>query len=272
MLERLKYKFLFWKNRRDFAQVEQFVLFSGYPRSGHSLVGALMDAHPQMIISHELDAMEMVIQGYDYKQIYAMILRNSRCYAQRGRSWSGYSYTVHGQWQGKFNKLLVIGDKRGGRTSLLLGERFSLIDLFKEAIPVPVKVIHVVRNPFDNIITRVQQGNDVRREITDEGVREQIKRHFEQADTNYRLMMEGGCQMLTLRHEALIQNPRETLIGLCNFLGLDAPDGWLHACAGMLFEKPKKTRHEYDYPKETIDEIHKHIDRFPFLKGYTYVD
>ena len=33
--------------------VETFLMFIGYPRSSHSLVGALLDAHPQIIIANE---------------------------------------------------------------------------------------------------------------------------------------------------------------------------------------------------------------------------
>lgn len=38
----------------DFASVRTFVLFVGYPRSGHSLIGSIMDAHPNIIIAHEV--------------------------------------------------------------------------------------------------------------------------------------------------------------------------------------------------------------------------
>lgn len=33
--------------------VEKFVIFVGYPRSGHSIIGSMMDAHQNIIISHE---------------------------------------------------------------------------------------------------------------------------------------------------------------------------------------------------------------------------
>ena len=33
--------------------IEKFILFIGYPRSGHSIVGSLMDAHPHMVIANE---------------------------------------------------------------------------------------------------------------------------------------------------------------------------------------------------------------------------
>ena len=37
--------------------VETFVMFIGYPRSSHSLVGAILDAHPEIIIPHEYNLM-----------------------------------------------------------------------------------------------------------------------------------------------------------------------------------------------------------------------
>ena len=36
-------------------RVKTFVFFLGYPHSGHSIVGSLMDGHPQIVISNELD-------------------------------------------------------------------------------------------------------------------------------------------------------------------------------------------------------------------------
>ncbi|XP_078374375.1 uncharacterized protein LOC144657905 [Oculina patagonica] len=34
-------------------EVETFVMFIGYPHSSHSLVGAILDAHPGIIIPHD---------------------------------------------------------------------------------------------------------------------------------------------------------------------------------------------------------------------------
>ena len=33
--------------------IKKFILFIGYPRSGHSIMGSLMDAHPHMVIAYE---------------------------------------------------------------------------------------------------------------------------------------------------------------------------------------------------------------------------
>ncbi len=39
-----------------FAEIGRFCLFVGFPRSGGSLLGALLNAHPDMVIGQELDS------------------------------------------------------------------------------------------------------------------------------------------------------------------------------------------------------------------------
>ena len=42
-------------------QLRSFCLFIGYPRSGHSLLGSLLDAHPDIAIAHEVNALGLVV-------------------------------------------------------------------------------------------------------------------------------------------------------------------------------------------------------------------
>lgn len=57
----------------------------------------------------------------------------------------------------------VIGDKKGGPTTSMLGKARGLLDLqeLQKTVAVPIRLIHVIRNPFDNIATiclrRLQQ-------------------------------------------------------------------------------------------------------------------
>jgi hypothetical protein len=270
LILKLKYSMLFRRKEHDFDSVEQFCIFAGYPRSGHSLVGALMDAHPEMIISHELDVLDKITKGFSYRHIYAMIIENSRKWALKGRKASGYNYSVKGQWQGRYRKLKIIGDKRGGRTTMLLSQGFHLLEKLKEELPVPLRIIHVVRNPFDNIVTRAHKGREVMQEISPDGIRNIINRHFEQADLNMRVISDSGCHVLTIKHEELISNPRAVLIDICDFLGIEAPMSWVKACAAIVFEKPHKTRFSFDYSKEQIDEINEKMEMYPFFQGYSF--
>lgn len=270
--KKLRYSLKFLREKGHLKDVEWLCLFSGYPRSGHSLAGALMDAHPEMVISHELDVLEMLGQGFKHRHICSMILENSRTFARQGREWSGYSYAVPGQWQGKFQRLRVIGDKRGGRTSLLLSDNYERLDKVMDEFPFPLKMIHMVRNPFDNIVTRAMQGNDVRKKITPEAIRHNIDLHFQQADINLRLIKDERVPVLTIRHEDMIADPARELLSICSFFSLEAPASWLEACSSIIFKSPNVTRHKFDFPDEMVDEIKEKMEIFPFFENYSWQD
>ena len=91
-----------WAQRRyraDFARVQRFCLFVGYPRSGHSLVGALLNAHRHAVIAHELNAPPLILAGCTRDALYARILARAYWFNLR-RNTSNHSYQVPHQWQG----------------------------------------------------------------------------------------------------------------------------------------------------------------------------
>jgi hypothetical protein len=139
--------------RELFAGVKTYCMFLGYPRSGHSLVGSLLDAHPNVIIAHELDVLKHVQARFSTNQIFYLLLENSRKLAARGRGYSGYSYEVANQWQGRFRELHVIGDKKGGGSSTRLHSNPGLLDSLCKTIGIKTKFVHVIRNPYDCITT-----------------------------------------------------------------------------------------------------------------------
>ncbi|MFC1853689.1 hypothetical protein ACFL27_26190, partial [candidate division CSSED10-310 bacterium] len=65
------------KKRTLFQKIDTFFMFIGYPHSGHSLVGSLLDAHPQIICAYELGVLKYILAGFSKNQIYALILKNS---------------------------------------------------------------------------------------------------------------------------------------------------------------------------------------------------
>ena len=132
-----------------YPDLRAFCLFASYGRSGHSLVGSLLDAHPDVVIAHEANALRLVAEGMKRDELYQTLLDNSHRSFERGRRQSGYSYVVEGQWQGRYRTLLVIGDKSGGRTTKLI-ERTGL-RRFARTVGLPLRIIHQTRNPYDII-------------------------------------------------------------------------------------------------------------------------
>ena len=68
----------------------------------------------------------------------------------------------------------MIGDKKGGRTSQLISKDLSSIKQLEEIaknVGVPMKFIHIVRNPFDNIATMVLRRAGERDNVREEGAK-----------------------------------------------------------------------------------------------------
>ena len=255
------------RRRRLFDGVETYCMFIGYPRSGHSLVGSLLDAHPEAVIAHELDALRYVRGGFRRNQIYALILRNDREFTEAGRTAAtgDYQYAVPNQHQGRFDALRVIGDKRGGRSTVRLRDRPQLLDRLQAMTKVPVRLVHVVRNPYDNISTIY------RRRGKKGSLPQAIEFYFSACAVNadLRARLAPG-QVLDLRHEDLIDAPAPTIENLVRFVGLSPPPGYVEDCSSILFSSPRRTRHDAPWTDELRADVQRRIDDIDFLAAYSF--
>ena len=145
---------------RKYEDLTYYCMFMGYPRSGHSLVGSILDAHPNCIISHELDALKHLDEINSRYDLFDLIANNSAHYAKEGRNWTGYSYDIAGQWQGRSDGLKVIGDKKGGSSTDQYDADEGVINRLHDVVGLPMKIIHVIRNPYDIISTRFLRGKN----------------------------------------------------------------------------------------------------------------
>jgi hypothetical protein len=251
-------------NRAELASLEKMVLFVGYRRSGHSLVGALLDAHPDVAMAHGLDVLHHLRYGFGREQILALILANARERAAQGRVVTGYSYAVPGQWQGRHRRLRVIGSTRGGATARALRDRPELAERLGETMGLPVRWLHVVRNPFDNVSTLALRGRRTDLESA-------IEDYFGLLEGAARLRARVGAEaVLDLRHEDLVAAPASALRRLCAWLDLEAPEDWVRDCAAIVFDAPHRTRHDAPWTPALVERVAKQIARHPFLAGYRF--
>jgi hypothetical protein len=252
----------------DLRGVATYCLFIGHARSGHSIVGALLDAHPEIVISDELDALRYLDAGFSRDQLLHLSIRVARHQAARQRRKHGrsgmYSYFVPDQWQGRWDRLRVVGDSRAGWTVQRLTADPALLGRLEETMrPLTVRFIHVVRNPFDNISTMMIRGGR-----TLEGA---VERYFDNCSALVRLRDRIGPErILTLRHEELIRDPRTQLSAACRFLGVEPGEEYLAACAGILYPEPSRSRANVPWSPEWIDRVNARAEAFDFLAGYGY--
>ena len=69
-----------------------------------------------------------------------------------------------------FPYMKVIGDKKGGHTSEMLTDpsKMSILEEINQVVQVPMKFIHVTRNPFDNIATMMLRTIGKRNAVREE--------------------------------------------------------------------------------------------------------
>lgn len=110
---------------KAYGHVHSILFFIGYPRSRHSLLGSLLDAHPHMVVSDEAMAFPRWIGGLQTwlnGSIYAFYdtlfgaSQSAVAQGRRSRVFEGrvvnvtspYSYYVPNQWQGQYDQYIKV--------------------------------------------------------------------------------------------------------------------------------------------------------------------
>lgn len=251
------------ETRRWMEPCRRFALFVGFQRSGHTLCGSLLDAHRHAMIGHELNALRFVENGFDFDALCAMIRKNVEETAAAGREQTGYQYAVPGQWQGRAEPCLVVGDKKGGATSRLLATNPEWALRLRDLVPLPLHVVIHVRNPFDNIATIVKR----RRVELDEAI------------GFYATMCRGvdaaralwpGAAFHRVRLPELSHDPAGELTRLARFFGLEPFPDWLDACSELVWNQPTRTRGTVDWPTAARNRVENLIEEHPDLAGFQF--
>ena len=246
-----------------FGHVRKYCFFVGYPRSGHTLLGSLLNAHPKAVVCHELHAANYLDLVPNRKWFFAMHLGADARFAKKGRRWTGYDYRVPGQSHGCFEQIEVVGDKRGGGAAIRLAGDLDLLTELRLLVGVPIRVIHQVRNPFDNIATTAK-----RRDFSLDQAIDVFESFLEK---NRRVLSElSKNEWLLTRHEDLIENPKAELARIVRFLDLEPAPDYIEACASIVFKSPTRPRFEWEWSGSQIERVLKLIASSPYHEDYSY--
>jgi hypothetical protein len=249
-----------------YRDLHTFVLFVGHPRSGHTLISALLDAHPDVVIGNEVHVLKHIAQGMSRTTLFHQLIDSAEQFAQQGAVWQGYSYAVPDQWQGKVASLRVLGDKHAPATIRYYGAQPEILVRLRQMLGPHLKLrfIHTIRNPFDNIATiwRRQSVYSLT-QCADEF----FGRCASTMWLNNNLMPE---ERLDLRLENFIDTPQDCIAAMCRFVGVEASDQYLRDCASIVFDSPNRSRHDAPWTRDLIESVQQRIGGYDFLSGYTF--
>ena len=276
--------------------VERFLLTIGYNRSGSSLIGQLLNAHPEIVVAHELYILQK-LRALRFVPTPSRRGRATRLILERDRETaretsyrqSGYSYAVNGLSQGRHSRLRVIGDKGSVSASNMLAGASGAkeLDRLLRHVRAEVRFLFTIRNPYDVLASR--RLNRLR---YDEGADIPTLRGYAPADSERPLIREEDAswllgvtedvsrslaaipegRALPVRYEDFIASPKETLRRICAFLDVGAGEKYLDACAAFTLSTPHRTRLKARWPDDRIAQVAAAIAEYPWLAGYGFDD
>ena len=276
---------------KEITTVKKFVFFVGYSRSGHSIVASLLDAHPNVIIAHEYNMFrKWKSSRYQNRPfLYNELYRNSYYNAERGwrssmKSQKGYTLAVKGSWQGSFDELSVIGEKSGAVTAQTYGNDpwlfMQTLEELKHTVEVPIRVIHVVRNPYDMISTRLLYADgkthkykvratvDVKH-TSPHNLSMQVNRTIHVIQNVQELLHNCSLNSIEIHTADLVRDPEHVMENLCMFLGIECSQDYLRKCSDKVFERQSQTRQLVEWPEELVDKVYQMIIK-PYQPFWRY--
>ncbi len=255
------------QNPECFKELQKFCVFVGQSRSGHSVVGTLLNAHRNAVISHNLDALDYLRAGVNREDLFLLILARDIWMANRDRKIGGYSYDLPGLWLGDHRAIRVIGDKRAGATSRHLAKNPELLRNLCTEVKLPVYVIHHVRNPWDNI-SSIWTAKTLGKNRSLPEAAEHYFEMLEGATAGLRAV-EGEVSLIRTYHEDLILKPKHIVKELLEALDLFVDERFLSACETFVHRKPRETRHDAPWTPRLRQEVAERVLAYDFLNRYT---
>lgn len=243
----------------------RYLLFIGSARSGTTMLGQLLNNHPNCLVSNEERVLQGIVES-DWQKTSAIDLRNQlaeniipqahRLFLKGVEQNSRFSETLElyqKQWKSfdgladRFSKgdILVFGDKKaGGHSALYSQDPESFTKLMSHIHP--LKIVQLVRNPVNTVSSMcrshgftLEKSIEVVCSSTLSGVllREQLPEHSQ-----------------VVYYEDLQESPQQTLTELLAFLELPLPSGWIEAASSII-----STGGAYNVEEQVVDKVKRAI-------------
>ena len=93
-----------------------------------------------------------------------------------------------------------------------------------------------------------------------------ITRYFARVEVNERLRQKYGDAILDLPSRGFVLTPKESMMRLCEFLGITCEEDYLQACANIMHSTPSVTRNLVVWTEEQMRWVQEEIQKYSFLK------
>ena len=261
--------------------VKRFLFFVGYTGIGHSLVASMLDAHPHVVISHEyslFDKWQMQPNEHNDKRwLFNTLYSESRFPTSHSTVVNGstMNLVIPGSWQGRYETFLsIIGDNSGWSTvEVFKRDKQKFVDVYnqlKTTVQIPIDVIHVIRNPYDNIATMLSHERNTTYDGDKESTEAQIISFFEQVKSVVEMTSTVHLSIIEVHTIDMITKPKITMRTLCDRLKISCSEQLLQMCTHKIFSSEPKSRLLIKWTPHLIELVAQNIQKYDHLRRYSF--
>jgi hypothetical protein len=185
----------------------------------------------------------------------------------RGRPFSanGYKYPIEGV--GSAHDPIIIGHKSSTRRYIPLAEGEQSLQDFQAAVNLPLKFLHLVRSPYDQVNARWQQKEFRRKNAPLDEIIAHVR---EQTEANWKMWLrsENWGDYHQVHYEDIQEQPWITMTDVCSFLNLPVVYDHLQGCRNLVYNRAEKTA--ATWTGDTREQVKHIIEDYPkFYERYT---
>ena len=269
-------------------RVKKYVFFIGWPRSGHSIVASLLNAHPNMVVSNAYSVrkksnLSRQTKYFTFNGIYEKSIPSIN--SDISSDIKGYTLEMKDSWQGKFHQLQVIGEKIVGQ-DWKSEEYESKYKALAKMVGIPIRIICVVRNPFDVISTMLLYAEMEKKwkeklvagEISETNKASFKSQPFDKVTQQFFRFAKGVKEHCTgnegraiiVHNVDLVHDPKDTMKQLCTFLEVECYEFYLQQCQEKVFSELSKSRKLVNWSQELINEVERKMKDYHFFDRYSF--
>lgn len=244
----------------DFSSLKAFLLIIGNARSGSTVLGSIINAHPNALIANETQLSGNLWNSATRESVLQTIASQA-IQPNPGKILpSGYKFQFCKD-SPKTDQVLLIGEKAWNPATLFLHGKYSLLTDLSTQMQLPLLILHAVRNPFDTISTmHIRSGAPIH---------DRIRWFFMHCEAVQAISDRYTSQSFKhVYHEALLLNPIVEIRSLMNFLSLPLIDSYIETIKNALFTFPNESSKKVVWSKEDRQEVLSRMEQFEFLKFY----
>ena len=261
-----------------FEHLQAVCLPIGFADTAGQVLACALTAHPNMVIGNHCDSVknwwnrgELLTTDAFLSGILEMD-RKMHLDEMTQKERKRY-YRISDQWQGRFERLTIIGDcSPDSNTGVLAKKHCEPLLAFSEKIQLPLKFIFLVRNPYDMISEKViaSYSKNTPKEKFDMIVPNFIESCALRENFLARITSMPEYSVFIWHLEDHIANPQRKLAELCSFLNIESTESYLDACSKIFYKKPKQSRYLINWPEKHKALVAAAIKQYNFFPRYCW--